>query len=76
MTVWENGCTQMKKIILIGVMFLVLTSFAAHKFYIAIFQINYATEKKMLQITSRIFIDDLNKVLEKKFHTKTNIGDI
>ncbi|BDB51815.1 hypothetical protein GENT11_01270 [Flavobacterium ammonificans] len=45
-----------------------------HKFYMAIFQVNYAPEKKMLQVTSRIFIDDLNQALEKKYGKKTNIG--
>ena len=40
----------------------------------AIFQVNYAPEKKMLQVTSRIFIDDLNHALEKKYGKKTNIG--
>jgi len=35
-----------------------------------IFQVNYAPEKKMLEITSRIFIDDLNKALEKKYKRK------
>jgi len=40
----------------------------------AIYQINYAPEKKMLQITSRIHIDDLNKALEKKYKKKLYIG--
>jgi hypothetical protein len=35
-----------------------------------IYQVNYAPEKKMLQITSRIFIDDLNKALEKNTKEK------
>ena len=40
----------------------------------AIYQVNYAPEKKMLQITSRIFVDDLNKALEKKYNKKLNLG--
>ena len=28
----------------------------------------------MLQITSRIFVDDLNNALEKKYHKKTFLG--
>ncbi|GGE96892.1 hypothetical protein GCM10011518_02780 [Flavobacterium limi] len=39
-----------------------------------IFQVNYAVEKKMIQITSRIFVDDLNNAIEKKYHKKTFIG--
>ncbi|MDQ5928632.1 MAG: hypothetical protein QG594_406 [Bacteroidota bacterium] len=39
-----------------------------------VFQVNYAAEKKMIQITSRIFVDDLNKGLEKKYNKKTFLG--
>lgn len=52
-----------------------LSSMAVHKFYVAIHQINYVPQKKMIQITSRIFIDDLNEALENKFHKKTFIGN-
>lgn len=51
-----------------------LSSFGVHKFYMGIYQINYASEKKMLQVTSRIFVDDLNKTLEKKYNRKFFIG--
>ena len=59
---------------LIGILFLTLSSFAFHKFYMGVFQVNYAAEKKMIQITSRIFVDDLNKGIEKKYNKKTFIG--
>lgn len=67
----------MKKILiypLIGILFLSLSSFAFHKFYVGVFQVEYAAEKKMIQITSRIFVDDLNNALEKKYHKKTFVG--
>jgi hypothetical protein len=67
----------MKKIFCIaflGLLFCSVTAFEAHKFYMAIFQVNYAPEKKMLQITSRIFVDDLNLALEKKYGKKTFLG--
>jgi hypothetical protein len=57
-----------------GVFFLTLTSFGFHKFYVAVYQINYSPEKEMLQITSRIFADDLNKALEKKYTKKHYLG--
>jgi len=60
--------------LLIGGLFLTLSSFAFHKFYMGVFQVNYAAEKKMIQITSRIFVDDLNKGIEKKYNKKTYIG--
>ncbi|WP_291099040.1 MULTISPECIES: DUF6702 family protein [unclassified Flavobacterium] len=67
----------MKKTLLFiffGLFFLTLTAFSVHKFYVAVYQINYAPEKKMLQITSRIFVDDLNKALEKKYNKKLYLG--
>ncbi|MBC5839704.1 DUF6702 family protein [Flavobacterium muglaense] len=55
----------------IALLFLTLSAFTVHKFYMGIYQINYAPEKKMLQVTSRIFLDDLNKTLEKKYARKS-----
>lgn len=47
----------------------------AHKFYVGIFQVNYASDKKMLQITTRIFVDDLNNALGKKYRRKFYLGE-
>lgn len=55
-------------------LFLVVTAFSFHKFYVGVYEVAYAPEKKMLQITSRIFIDDLNDAIEKKYKSKTHIG--
>lgn len=67
----------MKKLIiylLFPIVLFTLTASSVHKFHMALYQINYAPEKKMLQITSRIHIDDLNKALEKKYHKKNSIA--
>lgn len=68
----------MKKQILIialPLLFLTLSAATVHKFHMALYQIEYASEKKMLQITSRIHIEDLNKGLEKKYNKKFLVGD-
>lgn len=68
----------MKRIIIQGLLVLVLlmlTSFEAHKFYVSIYQIHAAPEKEMLQITSRIFMDDLNAILYRNYHKKTHLGE-
>ena len=57
--------------ILFLVLFFGLSSMAMHKFYVSIYQLNYAPKKKMIQITSRLFIDDVNDALEKKFKKRT-----
>lgn len=56
-------------------LFVFLSSMTMHKFYVSIYQVDYVPKKKMIQITSRIFIDDINDALEKKFHKKTFVGD-
>lgn len=51
-----------------------LTAMSVHKFYVSTYQVNYVSQKKMVQITSRIFIDDLNEALEKKYKKRAYVG--
>ena len=44
-----------------------LISAVAHKFYVSVTHIEYAEEKKAIQITTRIFIDDLEQVLNNRY---------
>ena len=64
----------MKKYLLqIAVPFLLIvlfSSFAIHKFYVSVTQIDYVPNKKRIEITHRIFIDDLEKALESKYNKK------
>ena len=39
-----------------------------------IYQVNYVPVKKRIEITTRLFVDDLNVVLEKKYNKKTALG--
>lgn len=59
----------MKKLLIILSVFLVsLSSFTAlHKFYVSVTQIEYKEEEKSLQIISRIFVDDIEEVLRKRY---------
>ena len=43
---------------------------AVHKFYVAVFQLEYVPAKKVVQMTSRIFIDDLDAALSRKYGKK------
>ncbi|MHA3788210.1 DUF6702 family protein [Flavobacterium hauense] len=53
---------------------LTLTSAALHKYYVSVFQLNYMPAKKEIQMTSRIFIDDLEAALKKKYKKNLYIG--
>ena len=66
----KNGFLLLLVLLVVG-----LSSFGVHKFYVSIYQVNFVPEKKMLQVTSRIFMDDLNFVLEKNFKKRANIGE-
>lgn len=58
-----------------------LLSFTIHKYYISLTKIDYIKESKSVQITMRIFIDDLestlNKINNKSFEldTKSELED-
>lgn len=61
--------------IVLPILFLTLSAANVHKYHMALYQIDYAAEKKMLQITSRIHIEDLNKALETKHKKKMSVGE-
>ena len=61
---------------IIGILLLcwiVCSSFTPHKYYVAVTQMDLVPQKKRVEITSRIFIDDFEKALTKKFKQKPNI---
>jgi hypothetical protein len=58
----------------LGFIFLLTTSFSIHKFSTALFKIEHNAPKKRLEITARIFVDDLNVAIATKFKRKSNIG--
>ncbi len=62
-----------KKIVLIVLLPLVAFT-TAHKFYVSVTNIKYSEKDESLQITSRIFIDDLEKVLEERYTIEGNLA--
>ena len=61
------------KIVVLG-LFLALSAFTWHKFYVSVTEVAYAESKNRIEITTRIFIDDLEKGLEKKYNKKINLA--
>lgn len=62
------------KIVFLLLLFTGLTSASLHKFYVSVNQLDYVPEKKAIEITSRLFIDDMDLVLEKRFGKKIYLG--
>ncbi|HEA20079.1 hypothetical protein LCGC14_0947580 [marine sediment metagenome] len=58
------------KILKKSLLFLILPLLAfatAHKFYVSVTSVNYSEKDSALQITSRIFIDDFETVLQERY---------
>jgi hypothetical protein len=58
-----------------AVVLLLCSAFAVHKFYMGIYQVEYAPAKKRLQIAMRLFVDDCNTALYQNYQQKTKLGD-
>lgn len=57
------------------IMFVGLSSFNVHKFYVSIYQVDFVPEKKRVEITARIFLDDLNTAMEQEYNAKIHLGE-
>jgi hypothetical protein len=52
----------------------VLSFTGAHKFYVSVTNVEYAEKEESLQIISRIFIDDLEEVLQVRYDLKAELA--
>lgn len=59
---------KLYKYLLLILILIPLTAGKAHKFYVSTTQIEYAEEEQSLQIISKIFIDDIEAVLQKRYN--------
>jgi len=62
--------------IIVMVLFVSLSSFISlHKYYVSVTDIEYAKETKSLQIISRLFVDDFEKVLKERYIDTLSLDD-
>ncbi len=60
-----------------GLLILLLPLFAfstAHKFYVSVTNVVYSEKDKAIQITSRVFVDDLEAVLKERYGLETHLS--
>ena len=60
-----------------GLFILLLPLFAfvgVHKFYLSVTNVDYSDKDKALQITSRIFIDDFEQVLQERYNFEAKLA--
>lgn len=53
---------------------LFLSFSSAHKFYVSVTNIVYSEEDRAFQITSRVFIDDLDKLLKERYGVEAKLA--
>lgn len=58
------------RILILLLVFPILTASSSHKFYVSITTIEYAPEQQSLQLISKIFLDDIEDVLEQRYNRK------
>ncbi|WP_289644894.1 DUF6702 family protein [Maribacter aestuarii] len=46
----------------------------AHKFYISVTNVGYSEKDKAIQITTRVFLDDMNAVLKARYDIDSKLG--
>lgn len=51
-----------------------LTSAGVHKYYVSVWQFDHKPDKEKIEITGRIFIDDLEKMLKTKYGKAFNLA--
>lgn len=65
------------KILTKGLLILLLplmASMTAHKFYVSVTNVGYSDKDKALQITTRLFIDDLESVLKERYDFEAHLA--
>ena len=66
---------KFQRIIVLFTLIISLSSFTsgAHKYYMSVTEIEYVEEKKSLQIISRMFVDDFEKLLQTRYDEKAQL---
>ncbi len=56
------------------ILVLPLLAFASHKFYVSVTNVSYSEKDDAIQITTRIFIDDLDAVLLERYEIEAKLA--
>jgi len=59
------------KISLVALLFITLTSFNTHKFYVSLTKVEHNAEAETLQIITKIFLEDIEDALNERYDTET-----
>lgn len=63
------------KILLITLILPLLSFTSMHEYYVSVTEIEYVKEKKSVQIITRVFVDDFEKVLRERYDETIMLGE-
>lgn len=63
-----------RSVFILFLLFTTALSSAVHKYYAAVFTIEHSAKKQQLQMTARIFVDDLEVALKRKYGKNLYLG--
>lgn len=67
---------QTVKVFILFLGLLALTSFTLlHKFYVSVTQVEYNQEENSLQIITRLFVDDIEDLLQERYNNTITLGE-
>ena len=66
---------NLKYLLLLAIFPLVMASTSAHKFYVSTTNVEYVPKKASIQIISKIFIDDIEDVLEERYGIDVHLAE-
>ncbi|MFC7357673.1 DUF6702 family protein [Jejudonia soesokkakensis] len=64
-----------KYLVLLAIFPVLMASTSAHKFYVSTTNVEYVPEKASIQIISKIFIDDIEDVLEERYGIDIHLAE-
>tara|TARA_B110000003_G_scaffold226839_1_gene227922 strand:+ start:7849 stop:8358 length:510 start_codon:yes stop_codon:yes gene_type:complete len=65
--------SNLKIIIFCLLIFPFFAGFVAHKFYVSTTKVEYVKERKSIQIISKIFVEDLELVLQERYSSRVQL---
>jgi len=65
--------SNLKIIIFCLLIFPFFAGFVAHKFYVSTTKVEYVKERKSIQIISKIFVEDLEQVLQERYSSRVQL---
>ena len=63
----------MKRIVLLALVFMSMSAFTLHKYYVSVSEVNYVKEEQAVQIITRLYIDDFEAILKQRYDEKASL---